>query len=190
MLVYYPMMHWLAVMLLGWAFGRSLCARPDTKKGHEDTEKLLLFSSLTALLLWAFVRSKNGYGNLGLLRDDTSVVQWLHMSKYPPSLAFLLMELGLMAFLLLLFMRFERGMKTPPRPNNPLLVFGQTPLFFYMAQILLLGGSAVLWTGGTGMRGLTEAYLAAGIAIALLYPVCIAYRGLRVKYPESVLRFF
>ncbi len=190
LLVFYPMTHWLAMMILGWAFGRSLSARPDTKKGHEDTEKLLLLSSLTALLLWAFIRSKNGYGNLGLLRDDTSVVQWLHMSKYPPALVYSLMELGLMAFFLLLFMRFERSMRGKPSPNNPLLVFGQTPLFFYMAHLIILGGSAVLWTGGVGMRGLSEAYLAAGITTALLYPVCIAYRALKVKHPKSVLRYF
>jgi uncharacterized membrane protein len=190
LLVFYPMTHWLAMMLLGWAFGRSLLARSNTTKGYEDTEKLLLLSSLSALLVWAFLRSQNGYGNLGLLRDNTTIVQWLHMSKYPPSLVFSLMELGLMALLLLFFMRFERHMKNRPAPNNPLLVFGQTPLFFYMAHMILLGGSAVLWTGGVGMRGLSEAYIAAGITIVLLYPACIGYRALKTKFSTSVLRYF
>jgi len=149
-----------------------------------------LLSSLTALLLWAFLRSKNGYGNLGLLRDDTTIVQWLHMSKYPPSLVFSLMELGLMALLLLFFMRFERNMKDSPSRNNPLLVFGQTPLFFYMVHFVVLGGSAIAWTGGIGMRGLSEAYLAAGVTIALLYPACIGYRALKAKYPKSALQYF
>ena len=40
----YPMTHWLAMMLLGWGFGRYLLARPSGKKGQEDTEKLLLLS--------------------------------------------------------------------------------------------------------------------------------------------------
>lgn len=189
LLVFYPMTHWLAMMLLGWAFGRSLLSRPQSKKGQEDTEKLLLLSGLTALLLWAFLRSKNGYGNLGLLRDDTTVVQWLHMSKYPPALVFSLMELGLMALLLLLFMRFERNMKGAASRNNPLRVFGQTPLFFYMAHIMMLGGAAVAWTGGIGLRGLSETYIAAGLTIAVLYPICIGYRSLKIKYPQSFLQY-
>ena len=190
LLVFYPMTHWLAMMLIGWAFGRSLVTRPDTRTGHEETEKLLLLSGLTSLLLWAFIRSQNDYGNLGLLRDDTTIVQWLHMSKYPPSLVYSLLELGLMALLLFIFMRFERNMKSVASPNNPLLVFGQTALFFYMLHLMMLGGSAVLWTGGTGMRGLSETYLAAGVTIAMLYPICIAYRAFKQKHPKSVLQYF
>ena len=57
LLVYYPMTHWLAMMLLGWAFGRHLLARPETDAGRQETEKLLLFSGLSALLFWSYVRS-------------------------------------------------------------------------------------------------------------------------------------
>jgi len=91
LLVYYPMTHWLAMMLLGWAFGRYLLARPATDDARQDTEKLLILSGLSALLFWSYIRSANAYGNMGLLRDDSSVVQWLHMSKYPPALVYSLM---------------------------------------------------------------------------------------------------
>ena len=136
------------------------------------------------------MRSKNGYGNLGLLRDDTSIVQWLHMSKYPPSLVYSLMELGIMALFLVVFMRYERRMEGSARPNNPLFVFGQTALFFYMAHFILLGASAVGWTGGIGQRGLSETYIATGVVIVVLYPVCIGYRTLKKKYPKSILQYF
>jgi len=189
LLVFYPMSHWLAMMVLGWAFGRYLLARPATDTGQQETEKLLLLSGLSALLLWAFVRSNNEYGNMGLLRDDKAIVQWLHMSKYPPALVYSLMELGLMALLLVVFLRHERRMQGPPRENNPLLVFGQTSLFFYMIHFVLLGGSAIAITGGTGLRGLTEAYLAAGLTIVALYPTCIGYRALKRKYPKSFLKY-
>ena len=65
------------------------------------------------------------------------------MSKYPPAFVYSCMELGLMALFLVGFMRFERRMKGAPRPGNPLLVFGQTALFFYVLHIVLLGGAAV-----------------------------------------------
>lgn len=189
LLVYYPMSHWLAMMLLGWAFGRYLLARPATDDARQQTEKLLLLSGLSALLFWAYLRSANGYGNMGLLRDDGTIVQWLHMSKYPPALVYSLMELGLMALLLVVFMRYERRMQVPPKQRNPLLVFGQTALFFYMIHFVLLGGSSIAITGGTSLRGLTETYLAAGATIIALYPVCIGYRALKRKYPNSFLQY-
>jgi uncharacterized membrane protein len=57
LLVYYPMSHWLAMMLLGWAFGRYLLARPTTDAARQETEKLLLLSGLSALLFWSSVTS-------------------------------------------------------------------------------------------------------------------------------------
>ena len=187
--VFYPMTHWLAMMLIGWAFGRTLLDRPPTAAGRQDAEKLLLFSGLTALLFWAYLRSANGYGNMGLLRDDTTIVQWLHMSKYPPALVYSLMELGLMALCLVFFMRFERRQAGRVNRWNPLLVFGQTALFFYMLHFILLGGAAIALTGGMMLRGLTETYLATASVLVLLYPVCLGFRALKRKYPKSVLQY-
>jgi uncharacterized membrane protein len=189
LLVYYPMTHWLAMMLLGWAFGRHLLERPKTDEARQDTEKLLLLSGLSALLLWAYIRSNNGYGNMGLLRYDTTIVEWLHMSKYPPALVYSLLELGIMALLLVTFMRYERRMSKPIRERNPLLVFGQTALFFYMLHFVLLGGMAIAITGGMNLRGLTETYAAASVTVVVLYPICIGYRTLKRKYPTSILQY-
>lgn len=187
--VLYPMTHWLAMMILGWAFGRHLLERPANESARQDTEKLLLLCGLSALLVWAYVRSANGYGNMGLLRDDTTVIQWLHMSKYPPALVYSLMELGLMALLLMGFLRFERRMAHAPRAWNPLLVFGQTSLFFYVTHFLVLGLAASWITGGIGRRGLADAWIAAALTVALLYPVCLGYRQLKQRHPESWLQY-
>lgn len=185
----YPMTHWLAMMLLGWAFGRYLLDRPDTPHARQETEKLLLLCGLTALLLWALIRSRNGYGNMGLLRDDTSIVQWLHMSKYPPALVYSLMELGLMSLGLLFCMRIERKLERGANRWNPLLVFGQTALFFYMLHFVLLGAAAIAITGGMMLRGLTETYLAAAGVLVVLYPICIGFRALKRRHPRSVLQY-
>ncbi len=184
--VFYPMTHWLAMMLIGWAFGRYLLEQPATDYGRQQAEKLLLLSGLSALLFWAFLRSGNAYGNMGLYRDDATIVQWLHMSKYPPALVYSLMELGLMALLLVVFMRFERRMRSAPNRWNPLLVFGQTALFFYILHFVLLGGSAVAITGGMMLRGLPETYTAAGAVLVLLYPICLGFRALEAPLPEEL----
>lgn len=187
--VLYPMTHWLAMMLLGWAFGRRLLALGTSEHGRLEAEKTLVLSGTTALLAWSFIRTQNVYGNLGLYRDDTTFVQWLHMSKYPPALTYTLMELGLMALILVLFMRYERRMEGPARPGNPLYVFGQTAFFFYMLHFILLGGSALALTGGMMLRGLQETYIAAAVTLAVLYPVCTGFRALKKKYPRSPLQY-
>ena len=185
----YPMTHWLAMMLLGWGFGRFLLKLPNTDDGNQQAEKLLLFSGLSSLLIWAFLRSVNGYGNMGLFRDDTTIVQWLHMSKYPPALAYSCLELGLMALCLVCFMRFERRLESPLRRGNPLLVFGQTALFFYILHFIALGGAAMALTGGLMQRGLFETYLASIAVLIVLYPICVGFRGLKRKHPKSFLQY-
>ncbi len=187
--VLYPMLHWLAMMLLGWAFGRYLLALPNDEWGSQQAEKLLLLSGLTALLFWSYVRSANDYGNMGLLRDDATVVQWLHMSKYPPAFVYSCMELGLMAIFLVGFMRFERRMQGPPRRGNPLLVFGQTALFFYVLHFVLLGGSAIVLTGGMQQAGLRETGLAAAAVLVVLYPICLGFRHLKQRHPNGILQY-
>ncbi|MBK7952224.1 MAG: DUF1624 domain-containing protein [Deltaproteobacteria bacterium] len=187
--VLYPMTHWLAMMLLGWAFGRHLLARGTSEAAKQETEKLLLFSGLSSLLVSLFLRRWNLYGNMGLLRDDASFVQWLHMSKYPPALVYSLFELGLMALFLVAFLQYERRMRGRPRSRNPLLVFGQTALFFYFLHFLVLGGSAVAITGGIMQRGLIETWLAAAGTLAVLYPVCLGFRALKRRHPNSILQY-
>ena len=187
--VLYPMTHWLAMMLLGWAFGRHLLERGADDAARQQTEKILLFAGLSSLLLSAFIRRANVYGNMGLLRDDASLVQWLHMSKYPPALVYSLLELGLMALFLVVFLRYERRMRGTPWRWNPLLVFGQTALFFYILHFILLGGSALAITGGMMQRGLPEVYAAAAATLVVLYPVCLGFRSLKQRYPNSVLQY-
>lgn len=185
--VLYPMIHWLAMMLLGWAFGRHLLASRTEDGGRTDT--LLVLGGLTGLLLSATLRAANGFGNMGLLRDDSSVVQWLHMSKYPPALVYTSLELGLMALFLVALRRYEGSLREGPNRWNPLLVWGQTALFYYMLHFIVLGGLSLAITGGMGKRGLPETWAAAGVTLVLLYPVCVAYRKLKQQYPKSVLQY-
>jgi hypothetical protein len=88
------------------------------------------------LALYGVLRGVNGLGNMGLLRHDGSLVQWLHVSKYPPSLTYWGLELGLGA--LLLALAFRARLRWPP-----LVLFGQTALFYYLLHAHLLEAAAV-----------------------------------------------
>ena len=180
----YPLLGWLPVMVLGWVYGSSIAARPDRRRA-------LPLLGFAAAALGAFViqRLANGYGNFGLARTDDTLLRWLQVSKYPPSLAYLGLELGIL--FLLLAACFAVARRRPPRPRGPLLVFGQTALFFYVIHIHVLRLVGVIATGGYQKPAwpLAASYLAALAVLGLLYPACRWYRGLKARHPHSLARY-
>jgi len=177
-IVVYPVLPWLAMMMLGWAFGRYVAA-------GGRAERVLLPAGIAALLLFVVVRGLDGYGNMHLLRDDGSLVQWLHVSKYPPSLSFTALELGIMALLLAGFARLARAVTAPPTWS---LVLGQAALFFYLLHIHIL----TLASQALGMHkaaGLAETFAAAAAVVLLLFPLCWWYRSFKQAHPRSLARF-
>ena len=121
-----------------------------------------------------------------LYRYDNAILQWLHVSKYPPRLTFSALELGLMFVLLSLLFTWYRNRKASAA--NPRQVFGRTPLFFYIIQVHLLAAAAGLrHMHKTG--GLTETYLATVIVLLVLYPLCRWYDRLKQAHPNSLLRY-
>lgn len=173
--VIYPVSGWLAMMTLGWGFGRQLLAM-DADTLCATAARQCARAGLAALVLFAIVRALDGYGNMALYRDDASLVQWLHVSKYPPSLSFATLELGLMAIGLAVCFGIEARMRAPASRWNPLTVYGETALVYYMLHFVGLGAAAIVLHGGIGHAGLPEAYAATAIALVVLYPVCLAWR--------------
>ncbi|HEU5056288.1 MAG TPA: heparan-alpha-glucosaminide N-acetyltransferase domain-containing protein [Kofleriaceae bacterium] len=176
--IWYPVVPWLAIMMIGWAFGRHLAdgGRPELP---------LWIGGAASLAVFALVRGVDGYGNLLLHRDDGSLIQWLHVAKYPPSLAFTALELGIMALALAGLFRLEGRIARPPTWS---LVLGQTALFFYLLHAHLLEGAAKA-LGMSESGGLVETYLAAAAVLALLFPLCWWYRNYKQAHPRSLARF-
>ncbi|MEM9532858.1 MAG: heparan-alpha-glucosaminide N-acetyltransferase domain-containing protein [Pseudomonadota bacterium] len=183
-LVAYPVGAWLGMMLIGWWFGQHLLSLNGQ---FESLPLRLLAAGFVLLGLFALVRGVNAWGNLGLLRYDDSLIQWLHFSKYPPSISFITMELGLMC--LLLAGAFAIQNRSPAyRRTNPLLVFGQTSLFFYVVHILMLE----LGARATGMHLNSTLAVTATVAVLILpvlYPLCIWFRKTKQRYPTSPLKY-
>jgi len=101
----YPILPWLAITILGWVFGRHLTASPSARAGFRKEGAMHLRT--LGLLVFAVVRGIDGYGNLFLHRADNSWQQWLHISKYPPSLAYYSLKLGIL-FLCVALLRRSR----------------------------------------------------------------------------------
>jgi hypothetical protein len=138
------------------------------------------------LAIFLAVRWNAGYGDMFLPRADGSWQQWLHVSKYPPSLTYASLELGLTWLILAWLMQIEPVIGV--RPNGVFLVFGQTAMFFYLVHRLALEIPATYF-GLRGFGNLATTYIVAVPLLILLYPLCRWYRSLKQRHPQSFLKY-
>lgn len=179
--VLYPLLPWLAFMVLGWVCGRYMLL----KKGASPIG-FFIKVGLGSLIVFVVVRGINGYGNMALLRDNLSLVQWIHVSKYPPSISFSALGMGIMFLLLTLFWAWYQ--RRPGSPANPLLVFGRTPLFFYVIHVHLLAVAAHL-LGMYKTGGLKETLAATILVLMILYPLCRWFGQIKKNRLWRILRY-
>src|SRR5436305_1692554 len=120
--VAYPLVPWIAVMAAGFCFGRVLLLDPVRRR------RIMLTLGVTLTIAFFVIRAVNRYGDPVPWSGPRAVLSFLNCTKYPPSLDFILMTLG--PALLALAWLDGRSL----RPGNPLIVFGRTPLFYFVAH--------------------------------------------------------
>jgi uncharacterized membrane protein len=177
-IVGYPALPWLAIMCIGWLLGRRLLAWPVADRSR-IAARVLASWGVALLVLFAIVRGANALGNMGLPREDGTLVQWLHVSKYPPSVSFDALELGIASMMLAaLFRACERN----PDFLAPVRTLGQTALFYYLLHVHVMMLVAYL-TGLHGKLGLAGAYLGAACTVLALYPLVRWYGRYKAAHP-------
>jgi uncharacterized membrane protein len=126
----YPLIPWIGVTAAGYALG-SLW---DLDAGRRRA--LLLRLGLGCIAAFLVLRGFNLYGDPApwtpQARPALTLVSFLNLNKYPPSLLFLLMTLGPV----LLALRALDG--RTPTVLRPARVIGKVPMFYYLMHILLL----------------------------------------------------
>jgi len=142
----YPVMPWLGIMCLGYGIGPLFDLDELRRKRALE---ILLVAFIAAFLL---LRLPNLYGDpvpwVWKANPSLTALSVLNISKYPPSLDFTLLTLGLALFLGLSLQRLPGLFKAP------LLAFGRTPLLTYSVHLYLIHGMALVL--GV-MRGLPAA---------------------------------
>jgi len=184
-IIKYPLVPWLAMMVLGWVFGRHI-VRFDLGKVRVSPRTVLLVAGIASLAVFAVMRELRGYGDMFLHRADNSWEQWLHVSKYPPSLTYTTLELGLMCVSLALLITIEPIIGV--RKNGVFLVYGQTAMFFYLVHRLTFEIPATYF-GLRGAGDLSTTYIVAAVMLLVLYPLCRWYRSVKTAHPDSFLKY-
>jgi uncharacterized membrane protein len=132
----YTLIPWIGVTAVGYALGHVFLWGPDRRRAF------LLRAGLAATAAFVALRALNGYGDPAPWSVQPSAaftaVSFLNVTKYPPSLLFLLMTLGPA----LLFLHALEA--TTARVAGPALVFGQVPLFYYVLHFPLIHLLAVI----------------------------------------------
>jgi uncharacterized membrane protein len=196
-LVAYPVLPWAGLLAAGFGAGTLYDLEPRRR------QRTLTRMAVGMIAGFILLRLINQYGDPQpwSMQSDLvmTLLSFLRVTKYPPSLAFLLMTVG--PILLALAWLERRALP----PNHPLAVIGRVPLFyhvghFFLAHVIV---SAMAWLrhGGNGwtffsgpfpsMGGARDAFppdfgwplwvvYVVWIAVVLvMYPVCRSYA--RVK---------
>jgi uncharacterized membrane protein len=135
-IVGYPLIPWIGVMALGYGLG------PIYSLEAPHRRAILVRGGLALSTAFVVLRAMNVYGDPSPWSGQQSALftalSFLNVTKYPPSLLFLLMTLGPA----LLFLGLVDG--RTPRLLRPALVFGKVPMFYFLLHFTIIHVLAVL----------------------------------------------
>ena len=186
----YPLVPWAGVMALGYVAGPCVFSR------EPGCARRLAWMGGAMAVAFVLLRALDAYGDPSRMFEDGSpalmAMSFINLTKYPPSLLFLLMTLGPAC----LALAFLRGAKGPLA--GVFVTFGRVPFLFYVTHLYLVHALAVAAGVAQGypasdMRtvflflpegygfGLPVIYLVWLGVVALLYPLCRRYAGLKAR---------
>ena len=193
--VVYPLIPWIGVIATGYAFG--------TVFALEKSQRYQLLRGLGLSLILAFIilRATNIYGDPKPWSIQSSlsytILSFINCHKYPPSLLYLLMTLGLGILILALFEKRNFPI------FKPLALFGRVPLFFYLVHLWLIHIAAILLAlPHYGLKAIILPYIISSampadygynlprvyslwiIMLIILYPICNWFANYKLKHKK------
>lgn len=153
----YPILAWVGVILLGFGIGPWFTGevQPQVRQRRMLT---LGFGMIAAFILLRFL---NVYGDKPWFVVEGSpvrtIISFISLTKYPPSLLFLLPTLGGGALLLVLFEKInDSGLVAK------LAIFGGAPMFFYLLHLtvlrILYHSALAIWGPNNGTAYMFDNY--------------------------------
>lgn len=200
--VLYPALPWAGVMLIGYGLGPMFLLEPDRRRRAIATLALAFLA--TFVILRGIVAFGDPLPWRRMADPIFDAMSFINVSKYPPSLQYVLVTLGV-ALLLMLALERLRG---PLR--SLLLAYGRTPLFTYLLHIYLAHGLAIAIGVASGIptstfpgiigngRRLLDAGWGMGLAgvfavwlgiLAILYPLSRWFAGVKRRRRDPWLSY-
>ncbi|MBV9575298.1 MAG: DUF1624 domain-containing protein [Gammaproteobacteria bacterium] len=195
--VIYPLIPWFAVMAAGYALA------PILNLPEKMRRQIFFCIGCLCLLLFIVIRGTNRYGDLHpwIVQKNTlfTLMSFLNCTKYPPSLAYLLMTLGLV-FLVLSFVSEKFTEYSIPQK---IIVFGRAPFLFYMLHVPLVHFFSLLtiyFYGGNemlrqviitehGIFNLPIVYAMWFLVLMLLYYPCLYLADIKSRNSHWALSY-
>jgi uncharacterized membrane protein len=202
----YPIIPWVGIMSLGYCFGTFYDSSFDAIRRR----KMLNIIGISAIVLFVVLRWSNIYGDpikwINIDGGARTLMSFLQISKYPPSLLYSLITLG-GAFIFL-----ANSEKLKGKLVNFFSTFGRVPFFYYIIHICLIHLLAMLFAELSGfgwqlmvlpdwilespeLKGygfsLGVVYLVWIGVILALYPLCKKFDNYKMNHKEkSWLSYF
>lgn len=200
-LVGYPLIPWIAVMPLGYCLGQLYHPGYDAAKRR----RRLLAMGFSALGIFLLLRFVNLYGDpvKWTVQKNAffTLLSFINVNKYPPSLLYLLITLGPTLIFLGVTENVRGGLV------RVISVYGRVPMFYYIVHIYAIHLIAIIASVITpgqdwkiwfltepiwftkGLRGygfsLPVAYLVWLTLVAALYPLCRSYDRYKQSHKEK-----
>ena len=175
--VFYPVVPWLGVTGLGLLFGELL------KRDTHRAARVAGWTGLGFLGVFVIIRIIGGFGNLNEVAPGWT--GFLNVVKYPPSVAFLTITLGINLLLMGMWGWAELHLESR---YHPLLVFGRTALFFYLVHLWFYCLLGLFFKAGSDLVTMYACWL---LELVILYPFCYGFNRFKGnKSLTSLWRFF
>jgi len=168
--VNYPLLPWLGIAIIGMSLGRYYI---------DDKIKFINYSwkvALTLMLIFLVLRFLN-WGDYNHNVDTGSLINFLAIIKYPPSVAFVVITFSILGGLFWFISKYEKVTIL-----QPLLVFGKVPLFFYFAHYYLY---IIISKFTNHAISLSRMYVLWVLGLIVLYPVCKYYGQFKKQQSEN-----
>lgn len=164
----YPLVPWMFVMALGFCFGPVVLLDPASRR------KWMVRIGSAMVAAFVILRAIDIYGDPFKRAGQARVLlAFLRTTKYPPSLDFVLMTIGPALLLMAWLDTFTLS------KNNPLLIFGRVPLFYFMVHLYLARSLTIPL--GANAYGLPAVYAIWIAVVIAMYPLCLWFARLKQR---------
>lgn len=200
--LFYPVLPWVGVIAFGYGMGDVFLS--------PNRNRTLLLTGMGLLVLFVGLRASNLYGNprpwAVQANLASSVMDFMNVAKYPPSLLYVCVTLGVVLSITPLLDRL------PVKLSGFFRTIGSVPLMAYLAHLYIMHIVAIAahLIAGKGLTGqfdtiriiftapqtmdgtglpLWVVYLCWAIVVAAIYPICVYWSGLKRRRKDWWLSY-